>query len=56
MVFSDGQRALPSEPNFLMELVTHPGLSLRLFRNNPTAFSTLTSLLKLSPERIQRKR
>ena len=59
-MFSDGQRALPSEPKALMGLVTHPGLSLRFFRTHPQSnrsaeLSTPTSLPKLSPEGIQRK-
>ena len=59
-MFFDGQRALLSEPKALMGLVTHPGLSLRFFPTHPQSnrnaeLSTPTSLLKLSPEEIQRK-
>ena len=59
-MFSDGQRALPSEPKALMGLVTHPGLSLRFFPTHPQSnrsaeLSTPTSLPKLSPEGIQSK-
>ena len=60
MVLSDEQRALPREPKALMGLVLHPGLSLRFFPTHPRSnrsaeISTPTSLLKLSPEKIQRK-